>query len=63
MFVDKQIALINYLGEKYGDMRMLAPHMVPVVMHVEAAGQGYRQTQSLIYPAVSTEITGWPSAR
>ena len=47
-----------------------APHMLPVVMHVEAAGRRYRQTQSFTYlggvitecPDVPTEIARRSSA-
>ena len=51
-------------------MCMPAPHMIPVVMHVEADGQRYRQIQSFTYiggvitdcPDVSTEIARWSDA-
>ena len=50
--------------KKTETMCMPAPHMLPVVMHVEVAEQRYRQTQSFTYlggvitecPDVSTEI-------
>ena len=50
--------------KKTETMCMPVPHMQSVVMHVEAAGQRYRQTQSFTYlggvitecPDVSTEI-------
>ena len=56
--------------KKTETMCMPAPHMPPVEMNVEAAGQGYRQTQSFTYlggvitecPDVSTEIARRSSA-
>ena len=57
-------------AKKTETMCMPAPHMLPVVMHVEADGQRYRQTQSFTYlggvitecPDVSTEIARRSSA-
>ena len=37
------------VSEKTETMCMPAPHMVPVVMYVETAGQRYKQTQSFTY--------------
>ena len=56
--------------KKTETMCMPAPYMLPVVMHVEVAGQWYRQTQSFTYlggaitecPDVSTEIAKRSSA-
>ena len=56
--------------KKTETMYMPAPHMLPVVMHVEAAGQRYRERRFFTYlggvitecPNVSTEIARRPSA-
>ena len=58
------------VSEKTETMCMPAPHMVPVVMYVETAGQRYKQTQSFTYlggvitecPVVSTVIVRRSSA-
>ena len=61
---------LNRFREGDGTMCMPAQHMLPVVIHVEAAGQRYRQSQFYTYlegviiecPDISTEIARRSSA-
>ena len=41
--------VVTVSEKKTETLCMLAPHMLQVVMHVEAPGERYRQTHSLTY--------------
>ena len=62
--------LITVSAKKTETMCMPAPHTSPRVLHVEAAGQRYKQAHSFTYlggviteyPDISAEIARWSSA-